>query len=392
MQWTRRQLLATLGASVLVAPGLAHATDPRARRRFVLVILRGGADGLAAIPPVGDPDYARQRGSLALDPSACLPLDDTFSLNPALAPLADWYAEGCLLPVHAVGQAYRKRSHFDAQDALENGTATAKGAHDGWLNRALLAGGSPPATSIGVSLPLVLRGSAPAASVDPTRQSDAPEDFLDQVADMYAQDGLLGPALAEARGVQAQVDEAGTPMKAKGKARKATRLAAGIGAAGELLADPGGPQVMVVEGGGWDTHARQGTDSGNLHRQLASLATGLTRLREGLGDAWQHTTVVCISEFGRTVRPNGTAGTDHGTGGFALLAGGRVKGGRVAADWPGLSPSAQLDGRDLMPTLDSRALFKAALHGGLGIEDAALDRVVFPDSAAVKRPEGWFRS
>ena len=325
MSMNRRQLLAALSASAAL-PGLSFARqealgDPR----FVLVLLRGGADGLAAIPPTGDPDYARQRGRLALDPAACTPLDDTFRLHPSLSPLAGWYEEGSLLALQAVGLAYRGRSHFDAQDALENGTAEAKGAHDGWLNRALHDRGKTPATAIGVSLPLVLRGPAPAASVDPTRQSGAPEDYLDQVAALYAEDVLLGPALAEARGVQAQVGEAGTAMSGGRKARRAARLEAGMEAAGGLLADPGGPRVMVLEGGGWDTHARQGMGDGTLARQLASLAKGLTALRTGLGDSWQHTTIVCVSEFGRTVRPNGTSGTDHGTGGFALLAGGRVR-------------------------------------------------------------------
>jgi len=392
MPLNRRQLLAALGASLAARPGLSFANqEGLGTRRFVLVLLRGGADGLAALPSVGDPDYALQRGRLALDPTTCTPLDDTFSLHPALAPLADWYTEGSLLPVHAVGLAYRGRSHFDAQDALENGTAKAQGARDGWLSRALDVRGKTSATALGVSLPLVLRGPAPASSVDPTRQTAAPDAFLEQVAALYSADELLGPALEEARGVQAQVDEAGTAMKRGRKTRKAARLAVSMKAAGELLADPRGPRVLVVEGGGWDTHSRQGVVDGTLARQLEALTTGLTALRTGLATAWDHTTIVCISEFGRTVRPNGTAGSDHGTGGFALLAGGRVNGGRVVADWPGLSPSAQLDGRDLRPTLDSRAVFKAALHGGLGIEDAALDQVVFPGSAAIDRPSGWFR-
>ena len=389
---TRRRFLLGLSASVGVGSmGSLSWAAASGDRRFVLVLLRGGLDGLAAVPPVGDPDYAAVRGKLALSADDVLPLDGMFGLHPALAPLADWYAEGALLPVHAVGLTYRGRSHFDAQDALENGTESPSGADSGWLNRALATlPRTEPATAIGTALPLVLRGDAPAASVDPTRTTRAPDDFLGTVMDLYERDPVLSAALASALDAQDQVMASGSSSDRRRRRDRGSRFQAGMKAAGTLMGAADGPRVLVVDSTGWDTHARQGTVEGTLARQLKGLADGLVALRTGLGSTWNDTTVLCISEFGRTVKPNGTGGTDHGTGGLALLAGGRVRGGRVVADWPGLKEADRYDGRDLMPTVASRAVFKAALHGGLGVSDDALDRLVFPGTRSMKRPAGWF--
>ena len=348
-------------------------------------------DGLAAVPPIADPHYASARGELALSPEDVVSLDSTFGLHPALGPLADWYTEGQLLPVQAVGLSYRGRSHFNAQDALENGTESPSGADSGWLNRALLS--MPQATSataIGTALPLVLHGEASAASVDPTRTSRTPGTFIESVSNLYDRDPVLSTSLATALEAQGMVMASGSAGGRRSS--RVRRFTDGMKAAGTLMAAPNGPRIMVVDSTGWDTHARQGVVDGQLARQFDALAQGLIDLRNGLGTTWAQTTVLCISEFGRTVAPNGTAGTDHGTGGLALLAGGRLNGGRVVADWPGLRKSDRLDGRDLRPTMTTRQVFKAALHGGLGISDDALDRLVFPGSATLQRPTGWFQT
>ncbi len=389
---SRRRFLAGLAAGMAPVPlGSLSWAAGTGDRRFVLVLLRGGMDGLAAVPPIGDPHYASARGSLALSSDGVSALDSTFALHPALAPLAAWYADGQLLPVHAMGLTYRGRSHFNAQDALENGTESPSGADSGWLNRALLSMPAPAsATAIGSALPLVLHGDASAASVDPTRTSRTPGSFIESVADLYDRDPVLSTSLATALEAQGMVMASGSAGGRRSS--RVQRFTEGMKAAGTLMADPDGPRVMVVDSTGWDTHARQGVADGQLARQLDALARGLIDLRQGLGTTWTHTTVLCVSEFGRTVSPNGTDGTDHGTGGVALLAGGQVRGGRVVADWPGLRPQDRLDGRDLQPTLAARQVFKAALHGGLGISDDALDRVVFPGTAALHRPTGWFRT
>ncbi|MBL8707314.1 MAG: DUF1501 domain-containing protein, partial [Rhodospirillales bacterium] len=136
--------------------------------------------------------------------------------------------------------------------------------------------------------------------------------------------------------------------------------------------------------GGWDTHANQGAVRGRLAQVLQTLAEGMKTLADGLGPAWAKTVVLVATEFGRTVQVNGTGGTDHGTGGVAFLLGGAVNGGRVIADWPGLSPARLFEGRDLAPTTDLRAVAKAVLVDHLRLPAAAVDAQVFPSSAGVK--------
>jgi uncharacterized protein (DUF1501 family) len=172
------------------------------------------------------------------------------------------------------------------------------------------------------------------------------------------------------------------------KLRAADLLAPAAEGAGKLLADARGPRIAVLEAGGWDTHANQGLMTGRLATALGGLANGMVALKRGLGPAWQETVVAVVTEFGRTAAPNGTGGTDHGTGTVAMLAGGRIRGGRVVASWPGLSPEKLYQGRDLAPTLDLRAALKAALATQFGIDRATLARRVFPDSDQVAPLEG----
>jgi uncharacterized protein (DUF1501 family) len=150
-------------------------------------------------------------------------------------------------------------------------------------------------------------------------------------------------------------------------------------AAGRLLAAEGGPRIAVLDLPGWDTHFAQAT---RLPKALEVLAAALVALRRGLAEAWADTAIVAATEFGRTARPNGSGGTDHGTASVALLAGGTVEGGRVLGDWPGLDRLYQ--DRDLAPTTDLRALLKGTLIGHMGIARDALERIVFPASGTVE--------
>jgi uncharacterized protein (DUF1501 family) len=148
--------------------------------------------------------------------------------------------------------------------------------------------------------------------------------------------------------------------------------------------------VATIDFGGWDTHANQIGEYSPLTRNLRLLDRGVVTLKTALGPAWKQTTVLIVTEFGRTVAINGSRGTDHGTAGVAFVAGGAVRGGRVIADWPGLSDRALHEGRDLRPTLDLRAVFKAALAAQLGVAEAALETRVFPDSRGVRPLDGLF--
>jgi uncharacterized protein (DUF1501 family) len=393
---TRRHALKLLAAgafSVLVLPGVVFAQAP-GDRRFVLVLLRGALDGLAAVPPIGDPHYAGRRGAVALkapgEPGGCLALDKLFALNPALAAIHPYWGKGELLFVHASGNGYRTRSHFDAQDLMESGLSAKGTMSDGWLNRALALlqkGDHRLGLAVGGAVPLVLRGPVPVASWEPAALQDASPEFMTALAQLYRGDPLLGPALGE--GLKAQNfsesvlgDDMGGGKRGFGPKSFAPLAAT----AGKLLAAPDGPRLAVLEMGGWDTHVNQGTESGRLAENLRGLGDGLDALAQALGPSWSHTVLVAVTEFGRTVAANGNNGTDHGTASVLFVMGGAVKGGRMAGDWPGLEQLQ--DDRDLRVATDSRRVMKALLRDHLGLDAAALDRKVFPDTAALTPVNG----
>lgn len=375
---TRRGLLGGALALPLAAGSsrLAFA-NADGDSRFVLVILRGGLDGMAAVAPLGDPDYRRLRPGLALDepgrPDGALDLDGFFGLHPALGACGAMYDAGEMLVVHAVASPYRKRSHFDAQNVLETGAAVPNAMHDGWLNRALAAWGTT-ATDRGLAIaqspPLALQGATTVATWAPSAMPELAPDVMAMVQALYAADPLLGPALEDGLRTRA--------LAGPGRQRRGD-LATLAATAGRILAEPEGPRIATLEAYGWDTHANQGAAHGLLARRLGDLDAGLAALRDGLGaEAWNRTVVVVVSEFGRTAAQNGTRGTDHGTAGVALVLGGAVDGRRVLTTWPGLSRDSLFEGRDLAPTCDLRALFGDVLTGHLGLEPAWVEARVFP--------------
>jgi uncharacterized protein (DUF1501 family) len=390
---------ATGAFSVLGLPNAVFAAAP-GERRLIVVVLRGALDGLAAVPPLGDSRYQQLRGAIALkppgEPDGCLALDHGFALHPALAPIHSYWQQGELLFVHAAGNGYHTRSHFDAQDLMESGVAAKGSISDGWLNRALALlhqGDRRIGLAVGGAVPLILRGPVPVASWEPPGGlHDASPDFLAALAQLYKPDPLFGPALAD--GLKAQNFSAtvlGDDMQkggGRGFGPKSFRPLAE--AAAKLIAAPDGPRIAVLEMGGWDTHVNQGADKGRLADNLAGFADGLEALAKAMGPAWKQTALVAVTEFGRTVAVNGTNGTDHGTASVMVLMGGAVKGGRIAGDWPGL---AQLEeNRDLRLATDSRRVMKALLRDHLGLDAAALDTKVFPDSTFLRPLDGLLRA
>lgn len=398
---TRRDILraAGLGTVATVLPVVALA-KARTDKRFVLVVLRGAADGLAIAAPYGDPGYRKVRGELALPApgkdDGLLKLDGTFGLHPSLAGVYDEYEEGRALVAHAVASPYRERSHFDGQDVLENGGSEAGLLRDGWLNRALapLGGslGHEAAIAMAVNTPLVLRGENSVTSWAPSQLPDAEESTIRRLQDLYADDEFFAMRLAQAINSQDIAGDEASMQRRRNNDRNVEQVRATMQATARFLTAEDGPRIAVLEAGGWDTHANQGTINGALANRLTGLDTGLTALRDGLGSTWSDTVVAVVTEFGRTARPNGTRGTDHGTATAAVLLGGAVNGGRVLADWPGLGKSDLYEGRDLRPTLDIRSLFKAVLADHLRIPDRVVELSVFPDSAAVSRVSDLVRA
>lgn len=380
MDRSRRRFVAALGASSLLtlwpaAGAIAAGGDAR----LLVVLLRGGLDGLHALPPIADPAYARLRGALA--PKDPLKLDGSFALHPSLAFMHELYGQKQLLPVVAVAPPYRQRSHFDAQDCLENGTA-GPGGNTGWLNRCVAALPGGEGLAIATVMPLILRGRGDATTWSPPLPQDVNPILLQKLQPLYAADPMLAGAFA--RAVETEGDEAA--MQGNGR-RAGGSLPQTMAAAARFMAKNDGPRIGFVEDSGWDTHGNQ---AGVLARKLKELDGALRAYREGMGGAWQRTTVAIVTEFGRTAAANGTGGTDHGTGGVAFLAGGRVRGGRVAGDWPGLGASDLNEGRDLLATTDLRALFKGVLAAQLRLPESALDTQVFPDSRSLRPLEGLF--
>jgi uncharacterized protein (DUF1501 family) len=410
---SRRELL--LASGVLFAwahlpkVAMAEGRDPR----LLVIVLRGALDGLAAVAPVGDPDYQALRGDkvLRLDgPSPALRLDRFFALNPAMPNLHRLFAAGQASVVHAVATPYRERSHFDGQDVLESGLAAPGATDTGWLNRALSAlepggrvdHGNRKAFAVGPVTPLVVRGPAPVLSWTPPRLQPAGEDTLMRLLELYRHsDAALARALEEriglaaiarAGGMETELQpgqpagaQAGQPRPPAAQANQVRAyFAESAGSAAKFMARPDGPRVGALAFDGWDTHAEEGAINGRLAALLGALDGAMAAIEAGMGAAWRDTVVAVVTEFGRTARINGTEGTDHGTATIAVLAGGAVKGGRVIADWPGLKTANLRDQRDLKPTTDLRAVIKGVLRDHLRMPDTMLAAKVFPESTSAK--------
>jgi uncharacterized protein (DUF1501 family) len=406
---TRRELLAGSGAlfAWAFAPKLARAEgrDPR----FLTIVLRGALDGLAAVAPVGDPDWIKLRGDKALkaEGDSALALDGFYALNPAMPNLHRFYRAGQAIIVHAAATPYRERSHFDGQDVLESGLPRPAKVESGWLNRALgaLEAGeraqNPNARrtfAVGPVTPLVVRGPAPVFSWAPPRLPPVADETTMRLLDLYrhtdpelaqVMEDRMGLApLAPPRPAGVRPQDMGPTVQLGNINLIKAYFAEVAGAAGKVLANADGPRVGALALDGWDTHANEGAVTGRLANLLGALDGALAAVEQNMGPAWQETVVALITEFGRTARINGTDGTDHGTATVALLVGGALKGGRVIADWPGLKDADLLDKRDLKPTTDLRAVLKGVLKDHLRAPDRALVETIFPDSNAVRPLEG----
>ncbi|SEN22415.1 Uncharacterized conserved protein, DUF1501 family [Loktanella fryxellensis] len=364
---------AALGCSAAASPFLtpvALASGPW-DNRLVVIVLRGAMDGLDAVRPLGDPDYAGLRPTL--NDGKGLAVDDYWALNPALSPLLPLWQAGEMGAVHAVSTPYRDgRSHFDGQDVLEAGSLRLDGDAGGWLNRmvATVPGmTAETAYAIGQDRMAIMTGPAPHLRWSPEVTLEMSPQMRRLLETTLHGDPLFRDAALQAVAIAdgMAVDDDGM---ATGNAASATALAEFTAA--RLREET---RIASFSINGWDTHAGQ---AGNLSRAIGQLAQTILTLRDGLGPVWDRTAVLCMTEFGRTARENGTRGTDHGTGGALIYAGGALRGGQVAGRWPGLSEAALYDRRDLMPTGDVRAVAGWIMRGLFGLDADVIAQSVFP--------------
>jgi uncharacterized protein (DUF1501 family) len=352
--------------------------------RLLVVVLRGGLDGINTVVPFGDTSYVSMRGSLAIPAASTIPLDGFFGLHPALKNFGALYKARQAAVVNATCVPLRNRSHFDAQDNLENGLPGKTAANQsGWLNRllsALPAGErvkSAGAIQIGEA-PVILRGAAPVLGWSPSWFSEVWKPTLKSVRKLYRdQDPEMYGMLKRGLKANAMANDASGNNDDLGPLRK------GFRGAGRLLAANTGPRIAVLCIDGWDTHTDQGGAQGQHANLLADLDMAISDFRSRVGTAWQDTVMVCATEFGRTVRTNGDGGTDHGVGTVTLLAGGAVNGGKIFGDWPGLAPRQLYEGSDLRPTIDLRSVFKGVLRDHLGVPTNMLNTTIFPASTGI---------
>ena len=365
------------GLATFASPMARFAQVP-GRGKLVFLLLRGGFDGLAAVVPVGDPDYASTRGRMAFEPAELTPLAEGFALAPGLSAWRGLWEEGQLAALHAMAIPYRTRSHFDGQAILETGLAEPSGSADGWLNRLLqVMGGERSGIAVAAGMPRSFSGAYPVATWSPARLGVADDAYIERVGVLYRADERLHDPFEAALQMRVVAPEMGGGRRDGGQVDGIMRATA------RFLSEPGGPNVAALELSGWDTHANQGMGGGALDRLLSRLAAGVLALREGLGDSWRDTTVVVMTEFGRTARPNGTQGTDHGTAGAGFVIGPTVSRSAVVSDWPGLAERSLYQSRDLRPTLDTRSVLKGVVSGVFDLTASQADRV-FPGSEGVR--------
>lgn len=383
----RRDFLryAAVNGALLSTPGIVFAalnsTQVNTDNRLIFIIQRGAADGLNTVIPYADPAYAKLRGKLAIELNQSIQLDSLFALHPALKETAKLYQQKQALFVHAVASPYRERSHFDGQNILETGGTKAYQHKDGWMNRllSLLPAQQNEAIAFAPTIPMALRGKIEVSSYAASNLPQPSDDLMMRVSQLYAQDVQLNPLWQAAM----QANNMAEDQAAKQDPASLGKLAA------SFLVKSDGPRIAMIETGGWDTHSAQ---DNRLTRQLSQLDILISTLQQSLGTVWQKTTIIVATEFGRTAAVNGTGGTDHGTGAVAMLLGGDIHGGKVIADWPGLSQSNLYEGRDLKPTLNLNTLFASVIGARFNLDSEKVANTLFTDTQHSRFLDGLIKT
>ncbi len=362
---TRRDFLKTTGASLFLAgmpiPGFTKDKPPGT---ISVILLEGGMDGLTAIPPFGDPDLLRMRKIIS--PENYLKLNSFFGLHPSFKALAGLFANNQASVVHATSIPYLKRSHFEGQNWMEGGGLSPFSEKTGWLGRALELANTP-GRALSLDMPLVLRGHNENDNFFPSSIKNSSN---------------LNTKLIEAISMAHAKVSADVYSKVSNKSRanisNIPRDPSSLAKyAGKVMSQDDGPLASVIRINQFDTHARQGADTGKHADRLSIIDDVIAGYREGLGSAWDRSIILTMTEFGRTVAVNGTTGTEHGYGTAGIITGGAISKSRVISQWPGLAKSDQFERRDLMATIDYWSVCAACIEKALGLDHDLIASKVF---------------
>ncbi len=365
--------------------------------RLIVILLRGAVDGLNVVVPYRETAYYEARPTLAIpepgQPQGALPLTDQFGLHPALEPLMPLWKAGNLAFINACGSTDATRSHFDAQDYMETGTPGNKRTKNGWMNRLLATlppGRVTQGVSIGEQTPLILSGRQQVTTIASGRKAtrrqplDNPpvQKAFDQ---LYQGNDALAKAYQEGRKArEVLLTELNSEMMAASRgAPSPANAVIDLGRVAKLMAGDAQTQLAFLSFGGWDTHVSQGSSQGQMANRLRSLGQGIRQLTQALGSSFNKTTIVVMSEFGRTVKENGNRGTDHGHGNVMWVLGGNIRGQQIYGDWPGLAPGQLYQKRDLAITTDFRDAIASILTQHMGLNSTQLAQV-FPGHSVTR--------
>ena len=363
---TRREFLKVSGASLFLAglpiPGYTQDKPPGT---ISVIILEGGMDGLTAVPPFGDPNLMKMRKNLTS--TNFLKLNSFFGLHPSFQYFAGLMAKNNASIVHATNFPYVLRSHFEGQNLMQGGGLSPFSDKTGWLGRALdLA--NTPGRALSLDMPLILRGSNENDNFYPASirsSGDLVTQLINNISMAHTNDGAENFKKVSIKSTQANVIVPRDPASLANYA-------------GKVMSQEGGPLASVIKVDQFDTHARQGAEEDGHHgTQLTIVDDIIAGYRDGLGDAWDRSIILTLTEFGRTVAENGTGGSEHGYGSAGLLAGGTISKSKVISQWPGLAKNEQFEQRDLMSTIDYRSVCAACIEKALGLDHDLIASKVF---------------
>ena len=361
---TRRAFLTgSITVTMLGSPLFSVFAEKRKKRNLVIISLRGGMDGLSAVPPI-DPTLEKFRPDITV--RRTLPLTSDFSLHPSLKNFHNAWKQGKAAIVHSSNIPYTMRSHFEGQDLMESGGHKPFTEYTGWLGRGMETAGLE-GLAIALPMPLILRSKANLDNYFPTKLSTPSPEIMKRVSETYPDNSNLKST------IERVMMRPYSMLSGRGS-RKAYRLA---GTAAKALAKPDGPRVAVFDINGFDTHAAQGGSDGEHADKLYNLDKIFGKLRENLGTSFDDTLIVTLTEFGRKIEQNGGNGTEHGYGTAVLMMGGLIKKAQVFSDWPGLKRRNMFEGQDLQATIDARSIYCSAMAMAFDTDFEKLKRQVF---------------